>query len=298
MTQNIIALSGKLQSGKTTATNFLFGLEMLSLNLVDTFKINEYGKLVVPTEFQNESSKEIRMEVFDPINVNPNTYEYLSLNLWPTVKQYNFADTLKRDVCINILGLTYEQCYGSDEEKNSPTKLKWEDMPGVVTENLSEMMEIVNGTLKSKEVRGRLGKYYDVLGKTVYHTPGYMTGRDVMQFVGTEVFRRMYGDVWVDTLIRQIKSEGTKLALIGDCRFPNEVKGIQDAGGKVIRLTRGQNQQSKHESEVALDQDRFDWKNFDAVLDNENMSIDEQNNALYSILDEMNVLPYKLDLKK
>lgn len=29
-------------------------------------------------------------------------------------KIYNFADTLKQDICINLLGLTYDQCYGDD----------------------------------------------------------------------------------------------------------------------------------------------------------------------------------------
>ncbi len=32
-------------------------------------------------------------------------------------KIYNFADPLKQ-LCIDIFGLTYNQCYGTDEAKN------------------------------------------------------------------------------------------------------------------------------------------------------------------------------------
>jgi len=42
---------------------------------------------------------------------------------------YSFADPLKKDVCINILGLTERQCYGTDADKNTLTNLRWENMP-------------------------------------------------------------------------------------------------------------------------------------------------------------------------
>ncbi|NMC62387.1 MAG: hypothetical protein GYA55_04395, partial [SAR324 cluster bacterium] len=44
-----------------------------------------------------------------------------------SVYQCSFADTLK-DFCIETLGLTYEQCYGTDEQKNSSTKYLWENV--------------------------------------------------------------------------------------------------------------------------------------------------------------------------
>ena len=39
-----------------------------------------------------------------------------------------------------------------------------------------------------------------------------------------------------------------------------------------------------HESEKALDPDVYDWDNFDAVIDNKDMSISDQNGALYHVL--------------
>ena len=63
-----------------------------------------------------------------------------------------------------------------------------------------------------------------------------MTAREVMQYVGTDFFRKIYPDVWVDSTIRKIESEAPDLAVIVDCRFPNETKGVKEAGGKVIKL--------------------------------------------------------------
>jgi hypothetical protein len=298
---NILAISAKKSGGKTTATNFIFGLEMLSLGLVEYFKINPKGRLVVPQRF-DDGTENGRIEdlEFDPLTANTQEkYEFMATNLWPEVKQYNFADPLKKGVCMGILGLTYEQCYGIDEEKNAPTHLKWEDMPGVITEKQEDILKVVDDSLKAsaKKVEGRLGKYYEIINGLVYHPPGLMSCREVMQFIGTEIFRKMYGNVWVEALVRQINAEGTNLALIGDCRFPNEVFGTQKAGGKVIRFTRNPYPEDKHPSEVALDEENFDWKNFDGVLDNKDMDINTQNQELHKLLAELGVLPYELKVQ-
>ena len=88
----------------------------------------------------------------------------------------------------------------------------------------------------------------------------------------------------VDATIRKIKEESPELAIICDCRFPNEVDGIKKAGGKTIRLTRNDESPDVHESETALDKDNFDWDKFDLILDNKNIEIQEQNKLLYKKL--------------
>ena len=85
--------------------------------------------------------------------------------------------------------------------------------------------------------------------------------------------------MWVDFCINQIQSEQSALALVGDCRFPDEVEAIQKAGGKVIRLTRAPHD-APHASEVALD----NYEGFDAIIDNEDMGVDEQSKELLNIL--------------
>ena len=71
------------------------------------------------------------------------------------------------------------------------------------------------------------------------------------------------------------------MALVGDCRFPDEVEAVQQAGGKVIRLTRSLHEDS-HVSETALDT----HEGFDAVIDNQDMTIEEQSKALLNTLGE------------
>ena len=65
-----------------------------------------------------------------------------------------------------------------------------------------------------------------------------MTAREVMQYVGTDVFRKIQHDVWAGATIKKIDLEKPDLAVIADCRFPNEVDAIQKAGGLVIKLNR------------------------------------------------------------
>ena len=165
-------------------------------------------------------------------------------NRYGLSKVYNFADPLKQDICINILGLTYDQCYGSDIDKNTLTHIEW------------------NNTK--------------------------LTAREVMQIVGTDIFRKMYNGVWVDATISKIHRENMGLAVIADCRFPNEVESVKNAGGIVIKLTRNL-YNSDHASEVALDPENYNPSNFDLVVHNESIGIDEQNDLILSFLQKRGV---------
>lgn len=161
-------------------------------------------------------------------------------------KIYNFADPLKRDICMNILGLSETQCYGGDMDKNATTDITWNNKK--------------------------------------------LTAREVMQVVGTDIFRKLKHNVWADATIIKIHNEKPSLALIADCRFPNEVDAVKNAGGLVIRLTR-KPYESDHPSETALEQDNYDWKNFDIVFDNKDMCLNDQENNLITILQNKGVLP-------
>jgi energy-coupling factor transporter ATP-binding protein EcfA2 len=161
------------------------------------------------------------------------------------IEIYNFADPLKM-LCMDILGLDYSQCYGSDEQKN----------------------EIVN----------------------CYWDNHQLTAREVLQIVGTDIFRRMQENVWAASTIRKIDKEQPDIAIIGDCRFPNEVEAVKQANGLVIKLTRNP-YNSSHDSETALDSDRYDESQFDMVLKNDSLSIEEQNNILSSFFYSKGLLP-------
>ena len=94
---------------------------------------------------------------------------------------------------------------------------------------------------------------------------------------------------WADATIRKIQDENLPLAVIADCRFPNEVQAVKNAGGLVIKLNRNL-YNSTHESETALDENRYDQSNFDFLIDNTDLDIGEKNELIYSFLKVKRVL--------
>lgn len=225
----IIGISGKKQSGKTTIGHFLVSLFMSNLSIAEKIDLDNSGNIVVSDIYGNRLyNKAITPRAkFSQDFVISNMYDTLD----KYIKVYNFADTLKQDICMNIFNMTYDQCYGSDEDKNSLTNLTWEN--------------------------------------------NRVSAREAMQIIGTDMFRKLYTNVWVDCTIRKILIDKPSLAVITDCRFPNEVEAIKNAGGKVIRLTRNKHP-SDHISETILDSESYDWSNFDHIIDNNNMTVYEQ----------------------
>lgn len=66
-----------------------------------------------------------------------------------------------------------------------------------------------------------------------------ITPRWVLQYWGTEVVRKgFHDDMWVASLENRLRSS-TDDIVITDCRFPNEIKAIRNAGGRVVRIKRG-----------------------------------------------------------
>jgi hypothetical protein len=117
-----------------------------------------------------------------------------------------------------------------------------------------------------------------------------MTAREVMQYVGTDVFRKIQQNVWADATIYKIQSEKPDLAIVADCRFPNEVEVITAVSGLAIKLNRNP-YNSNHASEAALDSDVYDQTNFDLILNNQTLNIHQQNIFIKEFLSSKGVLP-------
>lgn len=260
MTQ-IICLSGRKQSGKSTTANYMVGQVLFGVGLIhEAFHVND-GHLWV-SDIHGAKNQEGYLDITQ--SPSEDGWDFLVSEVYPLVKLYSFADLLKQEVCIKILGLSYEMCYGTDEEKNQETHLKWEDMPGSGLRDLS-----------NNEIIGEINPPYVMTetGLKCQTRPlsGSMTAREVMQYVGTDIFRKMYGNVWVDATLRQIQQESPELAIITDGRFPNEINGVRAAGGYSIRLTRSI-ADDNHDSETALD----NYSDFDTIIDNSSLSIPQQ----------------------
>lgn len=165
-------------------------------------------------------------------------------------KIYSFADSLK-EFCMKIFGLSYAQCYGTDNDKNTLTIIKWNNLP---IDNYTRNELIQKHQPKSE----------------------FLTARQLLEIFGTNICRNMYYDCWAEATLRDIKKESPQYALVADCRFPNELEVFKSYDPYVIRLCRNLFN-SKVESEVALND--YDFKKFanHLVVPNQNWTVEEKN---------------------
>ena len=260
----IIGFAGKKQSGKNTCCNFLLALKFHEHGVCKHASLNEQGQIIVSDLFG---------ETVSGVDWIPLTEDYVDIsqlleNFGPC-KIYAFADVLK-EFAIDVLGLEHNQVYGTNEEKNSPTHLRWENMPGIVTKKV----------FTQKSYFG----YEDEITGITYHKPGPMTGREVLQYFGSDICRKMYENIWFDACIRRIKKDKPELALISDVRFSNEIKGVQDEGGVVFGLPRDLFNDS-HKSE------QVDLPLCDYVLPEGD--IDTTTKELYKTIIKNNIHPFR-----
>ena len=251
----ILGIAGAKQSGKTTAMKFLHGYQLRLNDVVEKFLMNEDGDIYVNgVTINNEGEEEDTVGILDIERKDPEFMEWAEYNVWPFVKTYSFADPLKI-IAIQLFGLTEKQCFGTDDDKNTPINIKWEELPNVTKKT------------------------------------GFMTAREFLQYFGTDICRKIKPTVWTDSCLTRIQQDNSELAIVPDVRFPNEIDAIQKAGGRVIKLTR-RPYQDDHSSETSLDSKDVTDK-FDYVLDNSKMNIDETNMELLKVLKEWEWLKTK-----
>jgi hypothetical protein len=66
-----------------------------------------------------------------------------------------------------------------------------------------------------------------------------LTPRWVLQYWGTEVCRKSFhDDIWIASLENKLRNSKDDV-VISDCRFPNEIQSIKNAGGMIIWVKRG-----------------------------------------------------------
>lgn len=253
MTQ-IIGFAGKKQSGKNTCCNFIIMLKLIENGVCRKARMNDHGEIEVSDIF-GEAIRDQEYFLFKEPMVNT-TALLADMN---AVKIYGIADTLK-DFCVDVLGLQRGDVYGTDEDKSKLTQYQWENMPGIYT-----------------------GWDQGLHDYVTYHEPGPMTVREVLQYVGTDMFRKMNPNIWINALIRRIECEKPEIALICDVRFDNEFEILEEKDAIILGLCRDIfNSQDTHASEQV---------NLDLChkkINNSNMSIVDQNKAVYMALKELN----------
>ena len=245
----IIGIAGRKQAGKNTTANILHGIVLKKQGLIQDWQIGGRGELNILTQ---DSAGGEGWGEFDVCRKDAAFVEYAEHSMWPYVKLYSFADELKR-ICIELFNIPYECVFGTDEQKNCLQQhLLWENMP-----------KAINSTLMKKIVTAPDAK------RSFDWKEGPMTAREFMQFFGTDVCRKMFEPIWVNACINKIKREQSQLAIIADVRFGNEARSVEEAGGKLVRLTRNV-YNDNHSSEVALDD--YPFTNY---IDNSDTNIED-----------------------
>ena len=161
----------------------------------------------------------------------------------------SFASPIKR-FCIDVVGLTHEQVYGTDEQKNSLTHIKWVNMPHEIRHRYDFPNTRQAGS----------GPYNDT-------TRTFLTAREVMQLFGTDIMRNFFDyDIWATAPFAKYKSSTLDYVIIDDCRFPNEADMALKYNALFIRLERNVLGEDIHVSEKALDD--YNQDNYSYVIDN------------------------------
>lgn len=251
----ILGISGKKGSGKNTVTNIIHGIVLKDNSLIKDWNLSQDGKLVVNTWDQNGRLG------WGELQIDRTDSEYLAYaehNMWPYVKMYSFADNLKW-ICTHLFNIPHECVWGTDDQKNQIQQhLRWENLPGFIDSDLYlSCLKNHYGAGLKESIKG----FYP-------HEPGPMTAREFMQFFATQIMRKIWQPIWINSCLNKIISEQSKLAVICDVRFPDEVSAIESVGGSVIRLTRNI-YEDNHCSETALDDYPFKY-----IIDNHGGSLD------------------------
>jgi hypothetical protein len=128
-----------------------------------------------------------------------------------------------------------------------------------------------------------------------------LTPRLALQLWGTEVCRRAFhDDIWIASVENKLRTSKDNI-VISDCRFPNEIASIRNAGGKIVWVKRGP---LPEWYDIALDQnttgsEKAKWElinrkvhvsetawvgtEFDAIIEN-NSTIDELYSQVKSLV--------------
>lgn len=268
----IIAISGKIGSGKDTIGNIIKGLTRNSTLSVE--QILKLGEIIGYYPYEGYQDQ------------------------WQIKK---FADKLKDTVCLwtGCIREQLEDTNFKDSEIGEEWKSWYVYNYKLQTEN--NPLGIVSKLCATQE---EVEKEYDKISENINDcsfTSRPLTYRLLLQLLGTECMRNtIHINGWINSLFSEYKdiinienasykTAGIRITtsfpnwIITDCRFPNELKAVKDRGGISIRINRpkpectcsvltaencikscDKSAKLEHESEIALDNAKFDY-----VINNE-----------------------------
>ncbi len=235
-----IIISGNKESGKTTLLKFIFAEFINNKIGTDRFSVEKHGKDVFIVDNHNNN------RVINPCSVSK---ELENLSNAYSVKIYNFDDAIKEFI-INIFGIDKEQCYGTNEDKNTTTHIQWEGFPKEIREKFIK---------KKKD-----GRYKHGLS-------GSIKINDLIEVFGNSICKKIDENCWARGLYSKIQRDGYELAIIESAKNPNEISIGGEIGHKSIRLLK--NPKSYDIQDQALKD--FSLGEFSLVVPNQDMTPEE-----------------------
>lgn len=256
---NIIAISGKMGSGKDTIGAII-----------------QY--LVKEEDNKRIMSMEEYLESYDPTITKTGEWEIKKM-----------AGKLKDVACL-ILGCTREDLEDRDF-KEQPLGPEWDRY---FTERNGEKTHAFGKIIPYFSSNQLIVPMWTIVKKE-----SQLTVREFLQLLGTDAGRIViHENIWVNAFWADYKSIGGKMIanpqekhkvypnwIITDCRFPNEAQSVKDRGGIIIRTERDNPNPSNHPSETGLD----DYQDFDYIIDN--------NGSMEDLIEQVRIILIKEGIK-
>lgn len=180
--------------------------------------------------------------------------------------RHAFADAVKEEVgeFLTRNGIKFENrnLWGTQSDKEEVLII-----PRLTEEHLvdKDLIMLFVLAIRTNHFKNRPVSYFGYR-PPIARPKNYLTFRSLLQWWGTEFRRAEDPEYWVKRCLAKCSTE-KQLYVISDCRFVNEAKGVQFAGGELVKVIRpnginisGMN----HASETALD----DWTDWDYTIDN------------------------------
>lgn len=172
----------------------------------------------------------------------------------------NFS-ALKKQRCLVLIGKA-----GAGKDTVADMILDMRQSPRPRAFRFSEPLKEAVGTIFgwSPRMLGVLAYKEEKFDKPMKTIDGrnLWTRREVLQYIGTDVFRMMDADVWINAALRNANSQANAFDTNGfictDCRFPNELGALAKhfSSVYVVRLVKVggvQSEAAAHSSETAID---------------------------------------------
>lgn len=273
----IISYAAK-QAGKTTSATAVYGYYLASLGVVPNANIDPNGRMSVI--YNKKTNEGIYFDIDDD---SPEMVEFKRKNVWPHIKHASFADALK-DSIVRLFGVDRKLIYGTDDDKNISTHIKWTD----VWRFLSEERQT---SIKKKWLSNN-------------QTPIFLTIRELCQVFGTDTCRSIDENCHLRSGVKQLLLDNPEIGLIPDGRFENEFfyfdtpeakKLLGDTKVWRVKYTRNSSRDNPPGEQGLPD---VPEELYDLVIDNRNMSVLEKNEILINFLIKNDVLSAKAVTKE